>query len=147
MTTPTTTSTATGTASGTVSTIARRAGSGSTRSPKPVREMVALVVLVAADLPMPVRITFQGKGTGEPGTSIMVLSFRSIAEGQAWSRHLGGRTDTHLSADGRRVWLDEGLIKWHGWSVQLHASDDVPATQPLDRTMAAELATVAGGGA
>jgi len=109
--------------------------------------MVALVVLAASDLPMPVRIAFQGKGTGEPGASIMALFLRSVAEGQAWSRHLGGRTDTHVSADGHRVWLDEGVIRWHGWSVHLHAGDDVPATTPLDPSTAAELATIAGGGA
>jgi hypothetical protein len=114
------------------------------RTPKPVREMVALVVL-ANHLPMPVRIAFQGKGTGESGISILSLSFRSVAEGQAWSRHLGGRTDTRVCADSGRTWLDEGVIKWHGWRVQLHASDDPVRGEPLEPTTAAELAVVAGG--
>jgi hypothetical protein len=114
------------------------------RTPKPVREMVALVVL-ACHLPMPVRITFQGKGTGESGISILSLSFRSVAEGQAWSRHLGGRADTRVCADTGRTWLDEGVITWHGWHVQLHASDDPVRGQPLDPTTAADLAIVAGG--
>jgi hypothetical protein len=114
------------------------------RMPKPVREMAALVVL-ACDLPMPVRISFQGTGTGEAGTSIMSMSLRTVAEGQAWSRHLGGRTDTYVSAGTGRTWLDEGLIKWHGWSVQLHASDDLNPGQSLDPATAAGLEAIAGG--
>jgi hypothetical protein len=113
------------------------------RTPKPVREMVALVVL-ANHLPMPVRITFQGKGTGESGISILSLSFRSVADGQAWSRHLGGRADTHVNDDGR-IYLDEGLITWHGWHVQLHASDDPVSGEPLAPAVAAELVAIAGG--
>jgi hypothetical protein len=114
------------------------------RTPKPVREMVALVVL-ACHLPMPVRIAFQGKGTGESGISILSLSFRTVAEGQAWSRHLGGRANTRVSADTGRTWLDEGVIKWHGWHVQLHASDDPVPGQPLNPATTADLAAIAGG--
>jgi hypothetical protein len=114
------------------------------RTPKPVREMTALVVL-ASDLPMPVRLSFQGKGIGESGTSIMSMSLRTVAEGQAWSRHLGGRTDTYVSANTGRTWLDEGVIKWHGWSVHLDASDDPIPVQPLDPATAAGVAVIAGG--
>lgn len=113
------------------------------RTPKPAREIAALVVL-ACHLPMPVRIAFQGKGIGDSGTSIMSMSFRSVAEGQAWSRHLGGQTDTYLNTDGR-TYLSEGAITWHGWSVNLHASDNMPPAQPLDPTIAADLAVIAGG--
>ena len=112
--------------------------------PRPIREMLALVVL-AEHLPMPRQISFQGWGTGEDGRSIMCMSFPTVAQAQAWSRHLGGRTDTHVSASGR-VYLDEGVIRWHGWSVQLHASDDPPlAGNPLDPAMTASVAAVVGG--
>jgi hypothetical protein len=93
-----------------------------TRSP---RAMVALVVQ-AEHLPMPTRITFQGKGVGQSGASIMCLWFRSNAEGQAWSEHLGGRAGLHVSAETGRTWLDHGPIDWHGWPMILHA-DDEPA--------------------
>jgi hypothetical protein len=125
--------------SSTAGTAAKKAA----RTPKPVREMVALVVL-ANHLPMPIRITFQGNGTGESGISILSLSFRTVADGQAWSRHLGGRTDTRVNDDGR-IYLDEGLITWHGWHVQLHASDDPVPGEPLAPAIAAELAAIAGG--
>lgn len=94
-------------------------------APKPVREMLVLIV-AAAQLPTPTQISFQGAGVGDLGRSILALRFRSIAEGQAWSRYLGGRTTTRPSATGGHVWLDEGVIRWHGWSVQLHAYDDMP---------------------
>jgi hypothetical protein len=114
------------------------------RTAKPAREMTALVVL-ACQLPMPVRISFQGTGIGEAGTAIMAMSLRTVAEGQAWSRHLGGRTDTHVSATSSRTWLDEGVIKWHGWSVHLEASDEAIPEQPLDAVTAADLADIAWG--
>jgi hypothetical protein len=124
-------------------TTTRRNAGNTARTPKPVREVTALVVL-ACQLPMPVRISFQGTGTGESGTSIMSMSFRTVAEGQAWSRHLGGRTDTRVNDDGR-IYLDEGVIKWHGWHVQLHASDDPVSGQPLNPATTAALAVIAGG--
>jgi hypothetical protein len=87
------------------------------------RYLVALVVQ-AEDLPMPTRIAFLGEGVGESGTSIMCLSFRSVAEGQAWSRYLGGRTDAYVSAETSLAFLDHGVIRWHGWSVILDAYDE-----------------------
>jgi hypothetical protein len=91
-------------------------------APKAHRYMVAVVV-AAEELPMPTRITFQGDGVGESGASIMCLSFRTVADGQAWGRHLGGRTDAYVSAETGETWLDHGVIRWHGWSVILDARD------------------------
>jgi hypothetical protein len=118
---------------------------GTARTPKPAREMVALVVL-ACHLPMPTRITFQGQGVGESGASIMSLSLRTVAEGQAWSLDLGGRTDVRVSAGTGRAWLDEGVIRWHGWSVHLQASDDPTPDRLLDPATTAGLVVIAGGG-
>jgi hypothetical protein len=112
--------------------------------PKSVREMVALVVL-ADHLPMPIRIAFQGKGVGEPGSSILALSVASVAQGQAWSRHLGGRTDTYVNAKTGQTWLDEGVIVWHGWHVQLQAWDESTPVTPLNSTVSAKLTAIAGG--
>jgi hypothetical protein len=108
--------------------------------PLAVRAMVARIVL-ATELPMPVRIAFQGEGVGEPGRSILALSLRSVAQGAVWSRHLGGRTNTHVSND--RVWLDEGPIRWHGWSVHLQASDDLDSRPDLDPATATALTAIA----
>jgi hypothetical protein len=103
--------------------------------------MVALVVL-ADHLPMPEQISFQGEGAGEPGTSIMSMSFPSIVQGQAWSRHLGGRTDILVGRYTGQIHLDEGPIRWHGWTVHLHASED----EPLDAATAARVAVIVAGG-
>jgi hypothetical protein len=107
--------------------------------------MLALVVL-ADHLPMPRQISFQGWGTGEDGRSIMSMAFATIERAQAWSRHLGGRTDTYTSATTGRIYLDEGVIRWHGWSVQLHASNDPPLPgNPLDPATTTQVAAVVGG--
>jgi hypothetical protein len=110
--------------------------------PRSAREMTARVVL-AADLPMPVRISFQGEGVAEPGTSIMCLSLRTVAHGQAWSRYLGGRTDTYVHTG--RVFLDEGRITWHGWTVHLLAVDGLSADPALDPATITALAASTGG--
>jgi hypothetical protein len=86
------------------------------------RAMLALIALT--DLPMPTRISFH------PDGEILGLSFERLAAGIAWSSFLGGRTDTYENPDGRR-YLDEGLITWHGWDVQLHAYEPIDA-DPVD---------------
>jgi hypothetical protein len=107
--------------------------------------MLALVVL-ATDLPMPERITFQGEGIGEPGASIMSLSFSRIEPGKAWSRYLGGCTDTYHNRDGN-TYLREGVIEWHGWSLHLHACEPTSPDTDLDQETAIRLAELAGGAA
>lgn len=101
------------------------------------RAMVALVAL--ADLPMPQAIRFVG--------DILSLDVDAVAEGQAWSQFLGGETDTYIHDDGRR-YLREGTIRWHGWSVQIHASDppSVAGGGELDPETVAALEAIAENG-
>lgn len=101
------------------------------------RSMLALIAL-AEGLPAPQRIDFH------PNGKILSLTFEHLAGGIAWSAYLGGRTDTR-EHDGRR-WLDEGVIDWHGWSMQLHASSpvqDEPASKPLPRDVTERLSALA----
>lgn len=111
--------------------------------PRELRAMMALVVL-AAELPMPMCIRFQGEGIGEPGTSIMDLHFDRVRDGQAWSRHLGGRADTYRNTDGN-TYLRAGSIKWHGWSVALFASEKTLPDSALDQDTNTRLVAIAGG--
>jgi hypothetical protein len=114
-------------------------------TPKAARAMLALVVL-AEQLPMPVTIRFSGEGCGEPGDSFMTLSFRSVAAGQAWSRHLGcRRTDTKVNRLDGRTYLEADFVEWHGWTVHLQASDDPNPGSELDTDTATHLAEIAGG--
>ena len=115
-----------------------------TTKPRPLRHMLALVAL-ADQLPMPRLISFQGQGAGKAGTSIMGMSFDSVAAGQAWSRYLGGKTDTHTHTDSGRTYLREGSIAWHGWHVQLQASDDAAPDTQLDEGITAQLVAIAAG--
>jgi hypothetical protein len=89
-----------------------------TEPPKTPRELLELVAL--ASLPTPTSVQWYD--------GILSLFFATVSDGQAWSRHLGGQTDTYVR-DGHRC-LDEGRIRWHGWSVQLHARDKVPPAEP-----------------
>lgn len=99
------------------------------------RAMLARIAL--ADLPMPKHIHFYAS------SSILSLDLESVTDGQAWSRHLGGETGTYVNKDGR-TYLSEGVIRWHGWSVQLHASDDRAPDVVLDDTTTAKLLALAG---
>lgn len=78
-----------------------------------------LAAIEAIDLPAPwlIRINLAG--------NVLALSFNDITTGQLWSRHLGGQTD--IRTDTAEMWrgLDSGLIPWHGWIVQVHASEPV----------------------
>ena len=99
------------------------------------RAMLALVAL--ADLPTPTGVSFVSD-------HILSLALDTIADGQAWSRYLGGSTDTCVS--NRTTYLNEGRIDWHGWSVQLHAYGPGPvAPTALDAVTTARLALTAGG--
>lgn len=85
-----------------------------------------LVEIVRIELPVPTSIrVYQDLG-------IVALGFERLAPGVAWSRHLGGRTDTRSGADGR-VFLDEGVIVWHGWRVQVLANELAPVTVTTGR--------------
>jgi hypothetical protein len=100
--------------------------------------MLALVAL--ADLPTPIGVRFV-YGT------ILSLSFDNLADGRAWSRHLGGSTDTYVNDNNGHIHLREGSVRWHGWSVNLHAFEPVSgesAPPDLDAATAARLALVAG---
>lgn len=106
------------------------------------RAMVALIVL-ATELPMPLGIRFQGEGIGEPGTSILGMDFDRVSDGQAWSRYLGGQTDTYRHTDGN-TYLCEGPIRWHGWSVQLCASERPMPDGELDQDTTTRLGELTG---
>jgi hypothetical protein len=88
----------------------------------PRRTMIALIAL-ADDLPVPNRISFVDD-------RILAISCGTLAQGQAWSAHLGGKTETYTH-DGA-VWLDEGLINWRGWRVQVSASEPNGTADGLD---------------
>ncbi|MBT8225450.1 MAG: hypothetical protein HKP61_21930 [Dactylosporangium sp.] len=109
-----------------------------TDMPTPPRAMLAAVAL--ADLPTPADIRFS--------KPILALTFDAIAQGQAWSRHLSGCTDTRVYPGG--VYLNEGRITWRGWSVHLLAWEDAPrppASLPADtRARLAQVASADPGG-
>jgi len=101
------------------------------------RAMLALIALT--ELPLPKTVAFH------PNGKILSLTFERLAPGQAWSAHLGGQTETYDNRDGHR-YLNEGLIKWHGWTVQLHASEPIdsePVDSPLSPDVTARLTAVA----
>lgn len=103
-----------------------------TNDRRDMRAMLAEIAL-ATDMPVPDRIGFYPSG-------ILGLDLPTIAEGQTWSRHLGGKTDTYLNVHDGRRYLDEGFITWHGWKVSLHASEPGPQAEPLAEETAARLA-------
>ncbi|HEU4425023.1 MAG TPA: hypothetical protein VFR67_21040 [Pilimelia sp.] len=86
-----------------------RAMSGTERAEP--RVMLAAIAL-ATDLPVPARISHHD--------GIWSMSFDRLTDGRAWSERLGGRTET-VTRNGVQ-YLNEGIIIWRGWSVQLHAS-------------------------
>ena len=97
------------------------------------RAMLALITL--AELPIPKGVTFYGD------SGILSMDFDNVADGQVWSSYLGGRTDTYVSNG--TVFLSEGVIRWRGWSVQLHANEDHTPNGELDDDTTARLQTVA----
>lgn len=102
------------------------------------RAMLAVIAL-ATEVPTPKSISIY------PKSEILSLMFERLAHGLAWSAFLGGQTETYVNTDGRR-YLDAGVIRWHGWSVQLHASeaaDDETDETPLAEDVAERLAALA----
>ena len=95
------------------------------------RQMLAAIAL-AGHLPPPHSVIFYDWG--------LVLSVDSIADGVAWSTHLGGLADTYLNTNGRR-YLSHGVIHWQGWRVSIEASEPI-VDEPLDADTAAALANV-----
>jgi len=91
-------------------------------APRERRVMLALITL--AELPMPKDVRFH------PNGEILSLTLDEIEDGQAWSRYLGGASDTYVYHGTR--YLNEGQIVWHGWSVHVHASADAVADAALD---------------
>jgi len=106
-----------------------------TEQPASRREVLAFIAL--QDLPMPRETRFQGH--------ILALRLDCVADGQAWSRFFGGETTTYVNTDGR-TYLDEGVIKWRGYSVLLHASDKPAVASELDEDTSSKLREIAGGG-
>jgi hypothetical protein len=104
-----------------------------TRERREPRVMLALIAL-ATDLPVPGRIGFID--------DILAMSFDRLVDGQAWSAHLGGKTET-CAHKGQR-YLNEGMINWHGWSVQLNAHEPALTGGQLDADTTARLAALAG---
>lgn len=85
------------------------------------REILAEIVSTA-ELPIPATIFFFLR----PARPILALTFRDdLSAGLAWSRHLGGATRIRPSLTGERRYLDEGAITWHGWTVQITASEPI----------------------
>jgi len=102
------------------------------------RAMLALIAL-ATEVPTPKSVSFYRD------SAIFSLSFERLAAGLAWSTFLGGQTETYVNKDGRR-YLDEGAITWHGWRVQLHASEpanDATTEAPLAEDVTERLAALA----
>src|SRR5262249_5260716 len=102
------------------------------------RAMLALITLAA--LPVPNAVRFY------PDNNILSLNLDCVADGQAWSRHLGGKTDSYLNTDGR-AYLDEGVITWHGWSVHQQARAAAAADVAFDADATARLTEVGGSAA
>jgi hypothetical protein len=100
------------------------------------RAMLALIALAA--LPMPDAVRFH------PNGEILSLSFERIADGQAWSSHLGGSTDTYVYNG--QTFLNEGVIRWRGWSVHLLAAEAHTPDAALDEDTAGQLLAVAASG-
>lgn len=100
------------------------------------RAMLAEIAL-ASELPVP-EVIYLYSDSG-----ILALNLATLADGRAWSRHLGGSTDSYLNGHNGRRYLDEGRIRWHGWSVQLHASEPSCVDVPLAEDTAARLAKLA----
>jgi len=99
------------------------------------RAMLALIAL-ATDLPLPKAVNWYS----DTGLS---LDFDSLADGMAWSQHLGGQTATYINNDGFR-YLREGSIRWHGWLVQIHANEPAGRGVQLDEVTTASLEAIAG---
>ena len=104
--------------------------------PQPASRREVLAFIALQDLPMPRVVTVY--------PTILCLRFDSVADGQTWSRFFGGRTTTYLNKDGR-TYLDEGVIKWRGYSVQLQASDKTAVDAELDEDTTTALREIAGG--
>lgn len=101
------------------------------RDPRVILAQIAL----ATGLPIPKRIYFYD----DP--SILGLDLATLADGIAWSQHLGGDTTTYVNSNDGRCYLygGGGSITWHGWTVQLHASDPPATTKPLVEDITARL--------
>jgi hypothetical protein len=98
-------------------------------------ERVMLALIALAELPTPSAIRFI---SGDDGPAILSLQMKDLAAGLAWSAVLGGTSDTYVN-DGRR-YLNEGIIRWRGWRVNLHASEPERGTgTPLDSDTTAAL--------
>ncbi len=105
-------------------------------SPQSRRQVLAAIAL--ADLPMPNEINFN-----DVRRDLLSLTFDGLADGETWARALGGYEPARVY-NGRR-WLCQGQIRWHGWSVQLHASEPTAGDgSDLDAETAQALAAVAG---
>jgi hypothetical protein len=91
------------------------------------RKMLALIAL-ATEVPVPKNISFH------PNGELLSLTFERLSAGLAWSSYLGGQLDTYVHNAAR--YLNEGVIDWHGWRVQLHACDLV---EPVEASLAQDI--------
>lgn len=99
------------------------------------RQILATVALT--DLPAPHVVTF------DDDHHILSLSLDTIADGTAWAKLLGGRVKGAAEHSGQRWLRTDGIIVWHGWTVQLTAHEPVePATEPLDDATVGQLAAL-----
>lgn len=114
-------------------------GTGNTSTDRQPMRAVAAAIVLATDLPMPPAIRFH---VYPDGKGILSLNLDSVPAGQQWSHHLGGTTDTYINSDGLR-YLNEGVIVWRGWRVQIHATDHGQPDAGLDADTAAALTAIA----
>jgi len=97
------------------------------------RAMLALIAL-QSELPVPASIGFNN--------GILSMSFPTITDGLPWLAFFGRRQETYVY-QGHRYLKDRELNEWHGWHVQLHASEPAAPDTELDEATAGRLAQLA----
>jgi hypothetical protein len=96
----------------------------SAQEPVSPRQILAAIAL-AVDLPMPTNIHLYPNPAAMGSTvPVVAIDLDTLADGRAWSSHLGGDDAIHVNDANGRVYLRPGHMRWHGWSVQVHASED-----------------------
>jgi hypothetical protein len=100
--------------------------------------MYAHVALVS-DLPMPKDIYFTSNGA-------ISLGFELLSSAAAWCKFLGGEEKAADEYEGKRYFRHDSFsLVWHGWRVNLSASEPVKtarAVPALPATVAADLSSL-----
>lgn len=101
----------------------------------PARVMLAHIAL-AGDLPVPVHVSLYDD------LGLMGLTLATVADGLAWAKYLGADQAESYVRNGRRYLDQQGVITWHGWTLNLNAAEPTTCADQLDPDTAAHLAAL-----